>query len=93
MRAELAQATTASWQGHDAELDRLGREQTEVQRRRHRQTLRLEEHDDPDHPIVALATRRIEELAARQESIDRDIRQMNGPAVAHEPHCRDRRSA
>jgi hypothetical protein len=73
LRAELAQATTASWKGHDAELDRLRREQTEVQRSLYRQTLRLEEHDDPDHPIVALATRRIEELAAHQESIDEAI--------------------
>jgi hypothetical protein len=60
-------------EGHDAELDRLRREQTEVQRSLYRQTLRLEEHDDPDHPIVALATPRIEELAARQESIDEAI--------------------
>ena len=44
-----------------------------MQRSLYRQTLRLEEHDNPDHPIVALATRRIEELAARQESIDEAI--------------------
>lgn len=73
LRTELAQATAASWKGHDAELDRLQREQREVQRSLYRQTLRLEEHDNPDHPIVALATRRIEELAARQESIEEAI--------------------
>jgi hypothetical protein len=35
--------------------------------------LRLEEHDDPAHPIVALAARRIEELSARRESITEAI--------------------
>jgi len=44
-----------------------------VERSLYRQSLRLEEHDDPDHPIVALATRRIEELASRQESIEGTI--------------------
>jgi site-specific DNA recombinase len=73
LRAELAQATTASWKGHDAELDRLQREKSEVERSLYRQTLRLEEHDNPNHPIVALATRRIEVLAGRQESIDEAI--------------------
>lgn len=60
LRAELAKATAASWKDHDAELERLQREQRDVQRSLYRQTLRLEEHDDPDHPIVALATCRIE---------------------------------
>ena len=31
----------------------------------HRQTLRLEEDDDPDHPVVAAAKQRIEELTSR----------------------------
>lgn len=73
LRAELAQASTASRKGHDAEFDRLQREKSEVKCSLYRQTLRLEEHDDPDHPIVALAIGRIEEVAARQESIDEAI--------------------
>lgn len=73
LRAELAKATATSWKDHDAERDRLQREQRDVQRSLYRQTLRLEEHDDPDHPLVALATRRIEELAARQQAVEEAI--------------------
>jgi site-specific DNA recombinase len=70
LRLELARAAGTAWQEHDVELDRLKREQGEVKRSLYRQTLRLEEHDNPDHPVVALATRRIEELSARRESVD-----------------------
>jgi len=73
LQLELARAAGTVWQEHDAELDRLKREQREVERSLYRQTLRLEEHDNPDHPVVALATRRIEELSARRESIDEAI--------------------
>lgn len=66
----LAKATDESWEDHDAELGRLAKEQADVERSLHRQTLRLEEHDDPAHPVVALATRRIEELSARLGSIE-----------------------
>jgi hypothetical protein len=51
------------------ELDQLKRELEEVERGLYRQALRLEEHDDPDHPVIALAKRRIEELSARRTSI------------------------
>lgn len=70
---------------HDAELDRLQREQRDVQRSLYRQTLRLEEHDDSDHPIVALATRRIEELAARQQAVEEAIAKLRvqRPEGAH----------
>jgi site-specific DNA recombinase len=85
LRLELSRAAAASWQEHDAELDRLKREQREVERSLYRQTLRLEEHDDPDHPIVALATRRIEELSARRESIEEAIAalRVKRPGGAH----------
>ena len=69
LRAELARAAAGEWREHDAELERLARELREVDRSLYRQTLRLEEHDDPNHPVVALATRRIEELTARREAI------------------------
>jgi site-specific DNA recombinase len=73
LRDELARATTASWKDHDTELERLHHEQRDVQRSLHRQTLRLEEHDDPGHPVVALATRRIEELSARRKAVEEAI--------------------
>jgi hypothetical protein len=38
----------------------------------HRQTLRLEEHDDPNHPVVA-AKQRIEELTSRQAATEHAI--------------------
>jgi hypothetical protein len=70
LSTELAKASDASWEDHDAELARLAKEQGDVERSLHRQTLRLEEHDDPAHPVVALATRRIEELSARLGAIE-----------------------
>jgi hypothetical protein len=70
LRAEMANATTASWKDHDAELERLQRERADVEQSLYRQALRLEEHEDPNHPIVKLAGRRIEELAARQSAIE-----------------------
>jgi hypothetical protein len=33
------------------------------------QALRLEEHEDPTHPVVALATERIEELSTRKSAV------------------------
>jgi hypothetical protein len=62
-RDELAQSVADSWREHDTDLARLRVERDEVDRALYRQTLRLEEHDDPRHPVVALATKRIEELA------------------------------
>ncbi len=70
LSTELAKATDASWEDHDAELARLAKEQGDVEQSLRRQTLRLEEHDDPAHPVVALATRRIEELSARLGAIE-----------------------
>ncbi len=69
LSAELAEATSASWRDHDAELERLTKEEDDVKRSLYRQTLRLEEHDDPEHPVVAVATRRIEELTRRLDAI------------------------
>src|SRR5215211_8779930 len=40
------------------------------------QTLRLEEHEDSHHPVVALATRRIEELSAGRGSVQEAIRSL-----------------
>ena len=73
LRSELSRAEAATWREHDDERDRLQRELADIDRSLYRQTLRLEEHDDPAHPIVALAGRRIEELSARRESITQAI--------------------
>jgi hypothetical protein len=45
-------------------------EQEQLQRGIYRQTLRLEEHDDPNHPVIAAATRRIEELSSRYTAVE-----------------------
>jgi site-specific DNA recombinase len=48
LRAELADSTTATWREQDAELERLTGELRDIDRSLHRQTLRLEEHEDSD---------------------------------------------
>ena len=66
----------AVWKQHDAQADRLAGELRDVDRSLHRKTLRLEEHEDPNHPVVALATKRIEELSARRHAITEAIEQL-----------------
>jgi hypothetical protein len=44
-----------------------------MQQALYRQSLRLEEHDDPDHPVVRLATMRIEELGGKAKAIAAEI--------------------
>jgi hypothetical protein len=77
LRNELAQSVADSWREHDTDLARLRVERDDIDRALYRQTLRLEEHDDPHHPVVALATRRIEELSARRTAIDDTIRTLD----------------
>jgi hypothetical protein len=40
-----------------------------VQQALYRQSLRLEEHENPQHPVVKLATQRIEELSGQADAI------------------------
>ena len=82
---ELALADSAEWKQHDAQADQLAGELRDVDRSLHRQTLRLEEHEDPNHPVVALATKRIEELSARRHAITDAIEQLKAarPAGGH----------
>ncbi|MCP9486305.1 MAG: hypothetical protein MSC30_10620 [Gaiellaceae bacterium MAG52_C11] len=54
-------------------IQRLEREQEHIRRALHRQTLRLEEHDDPNHPVVAAAKQRIEALTSRQAATEHAI--------------------
>jgi site-specific DNA recombinase len=70
LRHDLARSVAATWQEHDGELARLKAERDQLDASLRRQTLRLEEHDDPDHPVVAAAKDRIEELASRRAAID-----------------------
>jgi hypothetical protein len=53
----------------DAELERLRAEREKIDKALYRQSPRLEEQDDPSHPIVRLATQRIEELNGQAEAI------------------------
>jgi hypothetical protein len=49
LRRELAHSVVRDWREHEEELTRLKREQDHLEQSLYRQTLRLEEHDDPDH--------------------------------------------
>jgi site-specific DNA recombinase len=69
LRDELAASTASSWEEHDAEAKRLESELETINRSLRTQTLRLEEHDDPSHPVVALATERIGELSTRKAAV------------------------
>ncbi len=85
LRAELSDSTTATWREQDAELERLKGELGDIDRSLHRQTLRLEEHEDSDHPVVALAIRRIEELSTRKRAVTEaiDALKVERPAGHH----------
>jgi site-specific DNA recombinase len=69
LRDGLAEASASTWQEHTAELERLDAELHKINRSLRVQTLRLEEHEDPAHPVVALATERIVELSTRKAAI------------------------
>jgi site-specific DNA recombinase len=85
LRGELARTATQEWHEHDEERARLEHEREQLERSLYRQTLRLEEHDDPNHPVVALATQRIEELTSRRAALDEAIRSLEArrPDSAH----------
>jgi hypothetical protein len=69
----LDKASEGAWQERDSRLARLHAEARETERALYRQALRLEEHDDPEHPVVKLATKRIEELGGKETSITAEI--------------------
>ena len=91
MKDELALAASSDWNAHDAQVDRLAHELVEVDRSLYRRTLRLEEHEDPAHPVVALATRRIEELNARRQAITEAIDKLKAKRPAGGPPTRSPR--
>ena len=86
LRDELADATSSTWDEHKADLERLEGELVAINRSLRAQTLRLEEHEDPTHPVVALATERIEELSTRKSAATDAIKnlQVERPA-GHDP--------
>ena len=67
---ELAAVAGGDLQNFDSERKRLQAEQKKVDDALRRQALRLEEHDDPDHPVVKLAKERIEELSSQRAAIE-----------------------
>ncbi|MGH2904715.1 MAG: recombinase family protein, partial [Solirubrobacteraceae bacterium] len=73
LRDELADATASTWQEHGSEVERLESDLAKINRSLRAQTLRLEEHEDPNHPIVALASERIMELSAHKTAITDEL--------------------
>jgi site-specific DNA recombinase len=85
LRGELAEAASdGAWRERDSQLARLRGEEKQVQQALYRQSLRLEEHDDPRHPVVKLATQRIEELSRQAETITATIAELEA-AQPEEP--------
>ena len=70
LRRELATSLADGDYGSAAELAGVDRQLAELDQAVRRQALRLEEHDDPDHPVVAAAKARIEDLAAQRAALD-----------------------
>jgi hypothetical protein len=66
---ELAGATASDWQQHAADAERLEEELRKLDRSLRIQSLRLEEHEDPNHPVVVLASERIVELTTRKAAV------------------------
>lgn len=78
LRDELAKSVSSDWQDHDEELAKLEKEREQLQRSLYRQTLRLEEHDDPSHPVVQAAKQRIEEITNRHAAVQEAIDNLRG---------------
>jgi hypothetical protein len=72
----LDQASEGAWRERDSRLTGLHAEAHEVEQALCRKALRMEEHDDPGHQVVRLATRRIEELSGKERR-SRRSRQRN----------------
>ena len=74
LREELLDAAAeGAWEERDSELARLHADDKQLQQALYRQSLRLEEHDDPEHPVVRLAIQRIEELSGKSKAIAAEI--------------------
>ena len=74
LRDELAAAANdGAWKERDSRLTDLRAEEERVRQALYRQSLRLEEYEDPEHPVVKLATQRIEELSGQADAIAVEI--------------------
>ena len=88
LREDLVAATCSEEAGPgEAERDRLEGERQKIEAAMRRQALRLEEHDDPEHPVVKLAKVRIEELGTQDEAIGTALKELEcvepaGPSAA-----------
>jgi site-specific DNA recombinase len=86
LRNELADATASTWKTHAADLDHRENELRDIERSLRVQALRLEEHEDPAHPVVMLATERVEELSVRKSSVTAAIEALKAKRPAgHHP--------
>jgi len=72
--SELADIAVPDDHQNAIELERLQAKEQEIEQALYRQSLRMEEHDDPHHPVVALAKQRIDELSVRRGAIHDAIR-------------------
>ncbi len=75
---ELAASAGTQWESRDAELERLRAEQKKIEKAPYRQALRLEEYEDPRHPVVKVAKHRIEELSGQGEAISEALTELEG---------------
>jgi site-specific DNA recombinase len=78
---ELAKSLGAVDDDHAVQLATIDRQLADVDQAVRRQSLRLEEHDDPGHPVVAAAKARIEELATQRAALDDQRHQL----ASHRP--------
>jgi DNA invertase Pin-like site-specific DNA recombinase len=76
LREELAQSLGAVDDGHHREIATMRRRLSEIDQAVRRQALRLEEHDNPKHPVVAAAKARIEELAGQRAATADELRRL-----------------
>ncbi len=84
---ELAASLTNGDDGRAEELAAAVRQLADLDQAIRRQALRLEEHDDPNHPVVAAAKIRIEELAGQRAALDEQRRQLEARrGDAPQPH-------
>jgi site-specific DNA recombinase len=83
LREELAHTRSPDGDNrHLANLERLQAEREKIDQSLHRQALRMEEHDDPHHPVIALAKQRIDELSIQRETVREAIRAVEAKQTA-----------
>lgn len=85
LRQELTVASTGDTSNEARERVQLSQRADELDRALYRQALRLEEHDDPNHPVVKLAVQRIEELTAQREAVQHRLSELEQAETAAPP--------